>query len=122
MDPALARKALGAIRIGVGIASFAAPKPVGAAMGIDPDAAPAAAYMTRMFAARELLLGWLQFADGPIDPVAVTRLAIGVDAADAAAAVLGGAAGDRPWAEALPGAGIALGGVALGVLGSRPAT
>lgn len=115
MDPLLARRLLASARAAAGVASLLTPRLVGRAVGVDPEANPAAPYLTRMFGARELYLAapFLMPAPG-LDEQELAARAVPVDVADAVAAFVAGLKGYLPWRSALPGTAVAAFGAWLG--------
>ena len=122
LDAPTARRLLAGARVGVGALAVLAPKLTGKLVGVDPEANPAAVYMTRMFGARELFMASPFLLPAPgLDEAELAQRGIPVDAIDLAAALLAGLSGALPMRAALPAAGAAAGGVALGVIASRDA-
>lgn len=101
-------------RLGVGVASWAAPKLVARLFAVDPDANPNAPYVLRLFAVRDavLALGVL-LSDGEARTLWL-RLGLVCDAADVAAAGVGLREGGLSTASAVLGGAAAASGVALG--------
>jgi hypothetical protein len=108
-------KALSGIRFVVGAAAWLAPRAAGKGFGLKPEENPQAPYLGRLFGARDVALavGTAQ-ASGEAQRQWL-RIGVGVDAADALAAIAAGRAGYlNPVAAFLVFAPAAVG-VALGL-------
>ena len=106
---------LGAARIAVGAAAFAAPRPFGAGFGLSAQDNPQSPYLARLFGARDAALGiGLLTSSGPARRQWV-MLAAGCDAADAVAGIAGGRAGYLSKVTTVLVTATALGGVAAGI-------
>ena len=112
MDALTARRTLAQVRLAIGIGALVAPRVTGKLFGIDVAENPAAPYLARLFGAREVYMAtpFLMPAPG-LDEAELAARAVPVDAADAAASLLGGLRGYLPWRAALPA-------TAAGVLGT----
>jgi hypothetical protein len=110
---------LAGLRAAIGVGAYTAPNLTGRLFGLDPDANPQAAFVSRLFGARDLAL-----AAGTLGSDGATRrqwLAIGMacDAADALAAYLAGRDGTLPKYAAVLAGGTALSAVAVGAVALR---
>ena len=112
---------LAGLRAAIGVGAYAAPNLTGRLFGLDPEANPQAAFVSRLFGARDLALaaGTL----GSEGPARRQWLAIGMacDAADALAAYLAGRDGTLPKAAAVLSGATALSAVGFGVVALRQA-
>ena len=119
MDRDTALKTLAGLRLAVGVTSWVAPRFGSRLFGLEPDANPQAPYLARLFGIRDVAL-----ALGPLRAKKRAQdnwieLAILCDAADAAAALLGGGKGYlSPATTAMVGAP-AVAATALGVMALR---
>jgi hypothetical protein len=119
MDRDTALKALAGLRLAVGVTSWAAPNFGGKLFGLEPEANPQAPYLGRLFGIRDVAL-----ALGPLRARKKAQdnwieLGIMCDAADTAAAFLGGGKGYlSPTTTALVAAP-AIAATALGVIALR---
>jgi hypothetical protein len=83
------RTALVGLRAAVGVSAYATPNLAGKLFGLDPDANPQAAYLARLFAARDLALAaGTQASDGPARTLWL-QAGLACDVADVGAALLG---------------------------------
>ena len=88
--------AIGAVRLAIGVSSWATPRVAGKAFGLDTEDNPQAPYLARLFGARDVALGY-----GVLTTSGEAQrqwLAIGAacDVADAIAGVAGARAGYLP--------------------------
>src|SRR5690349_17175042 len=90
-------------RIAVGAAAWANPELGLRSAMLDP-AAPQSAYLLRLFGARDVALGVITLFAKPELKPALLRVGLGVDSADAAAAVI---ALQKKQVESIPGAVLA---------------
>jgi hypothetical protein len=116
MERDTALKALGALRLAVGVTSWATPNFGGKLFGLEPDANPQGAYLARLFGVRDVAL-----AIGPLRAKRKAQdnwieLGILCDAADVAAAFLGGGKGYLSPTTTAMVAAPAIGATALGVI------
>ena len=116
MDRDTALKTLAAIRLAVGVTSWAAPNFGGKLFGLEPDANPQAPYFGRLFGVRDaaLALGTLRAKKKAQDNW--IEMGILCDAADTAAAFLGGGKGYLSPTTTAMVAAPAIGVAALGVV------
>ena len=119
MDRDTALKTLAGLRIAVGATSWAAPNFGGKLFGLEPDANPQAPYLGRLFGVRDLALGI-----GPLRAKKKAQdnwieLGIMCDAADAAAAFLGGGKGYLSPTTTAMVAAPAIAATALGIIALR---
>jgi len=119
MDPAVARKALGTIRVLNGVAGLLAPEFLLRRLGADPGTQRFAVYPFRMFGIRTILIG----ADLLVAPgearARATRLAVLIHAVDTLSAATAGLRGDLPRKAAVSTVLISAGNTVLAVLASR---
>ena len=119
MDRDTALKTLAGIRLAVGVTSWAAPNFGGKLFGLEPDANPQAPYLGRLFGIRDVAL-----AVGPLRAKKKAQdnwieLGILCDAADTAAAFLGGGKGYLSPTTTAMVAAPAVAATALGVIALR---
>jgi hypothetical protein len=115
MAPELAFKVLVALRFVIGGGAWVTPRLSSKVFRLDVDANPQSPYLGRLFGARDLALGL-----GAMQSTGVARrqwlqIGIGIDAADAVAALAGGRAGYLSPVTAGLLFAPAVGAVALGV-------
>lgn len=91
-----ARILLGLIRLANGTGSLLAPEPFGRRLGIEPEANPAASYVTRLFGVRTIVIGYELLQRHPEVRRRALRAALFVHATDTAAAIVAGATGRIP--------------------------
>jgi hypothetical protein len=93
-------RALGGLRLAVGLGAWLTPRVAGRAFGLDPAANPQSPYLARLFGVRDVALavGTTQAA-GPARRQWL-QLGVACDVADAAAALLAGRAGYLPKVSA----------------------
>jgi Domain of unknown function (DUF4267) len=114
-------KALSGLRLVIGAAAWLAPRASGKGFGLNPDENPQAPYLGRLFGARDVAMGI-----GTLQATGEARrqwlkVGVGVDAADALAAIAAGRAGYlNPVSAALVFAP-AVAAVALGLAALRDA-
>src|SRR4051794_2970905 len=106
---------LAMLRLAIGVGAWVAPNLAGRLFGLDPAANPQAPYLARLFGIRDvaLALGTLQSAGEARRQW--LQLGVACDAADAAAAVLGGRSGYLSAATAVLGGGTAAVATGMGV-------
>jgi hypothetical protein len=119
MDRDTALKALGGLRLAVGVTSYVAPNFGGKLFGLEPDANPQGAYLARLFGIRDVAL-----AVGPLRARKKAQdnwieLGIVCDAADAVSAFLGGGKGYLSPTTTAMVAAPAIAATALGVIALR---
>ena len=119
MDRDTALKMLAGLRLAVGVTSWAAPNFGGRLFGLEPEANPQAPYLGRLFGIRDVAL-----AIGPLRATKKARdnwieLGIMCDAADTAAAFLGGGKGYLSPSTTAMVAAPAIAATALGVIALR---
>jgi hypothetical protein len=86
-----ARVVLGLIRLANGTGALLAPEPFARRLGVDPEANPAASYITRLFGVRTMVIGYELLQRNPEVRQRALRAALFVHATDTAAAVVAGA-------------------------------
>jgi hypothetical protein len=112
---------LGAARVAVGVATYATPRLVGRALGIDPGRNPQAPLLARLFGARDAALGiGVLTSDGAARRQWV-MISAGCDAADALAGIAGYRGGYLSKTTTALVTMAALGGVVLGAAALRDA-
>lgn len=116
MNPALG---IAAARVLIGGAALAAPGPAARLLRLDPSANRQLPYPIRLFASRELALGAATLLASGTTRRNLVLAGIGVDAADAVAALLAGRERTVDRATAVALAAPAAAAVAAGVLGLR---
>ena len=119
MDRQTALKLLAGLRLAVGVTSYVAPNFGGKLFGLEPEANPQAAYLGRLFGVRDAAL-----AIGPLRAKKKAQdnwieLGIMCDAADTAAAFLGGRKGYLSPSTTAMVAAPAIAATALGVIALR---
>lgn len=119
LSPQDARMALAVGRLAIGAGGWVAPNALAKLYGVDGGREPSVAFVSRLFAARDVLMGaGVLEADGE-DLDRWLRWGIAVDLSDAAAALLSGARRRLPWRAALMAASAACVGAYLGVVARR---
>ena len=106
------------MRVLVGGQSWLAPKLSARLFGFDPDGNPQAAYWTRLFGVRDVVLGVAALQTEGEARRRIVQLTAACDAADLASAVIGRRAGYLSGTTALLAGGLALG---AGVVASAAA-
>ena len=106
-------------RIVIGIGSWAVPRLVERAFGIDAGANPAAGYPMRLFAVRDLILGLGALNTSGDERKRWLQAGLACDLADIAAAGVSAKDGSLPPGAALFGGAAAVSGAALGLLALR---
>lgn len=120
ITPAQARNTLVGIRAGIGIGGLLAPKLTGKLFGIDVTANPAAIYMARLFAARELFMAAPFFMEDAEELQAYALEAgVIVDGVDVVSALAAGATKALPKRAAFMAAATAAAAVGLGILAQQ---
>jgi hypothetical protein len=114
MDPRSALKVLAALRVAVGVSSWATPRAAGRLFGLDVAGNPQAPYLARLFGARDVALAvGVLTAEG--DARRQWLLAgFACDLADALAGLVGGRRGYLPAATTAAVTGTALAAAGLG--------
>lgn len=107
-------KALGGLRIAIGVASWATPRVAGRLFGLDAQENPQAPYLARLFGARDVALGWGTLGSQGDAQRRWLLAGIACDLADAAAGIAGGRAGYLPRLTTVLVTGTALSAAALG--------
>ncbi len=114
-----------AVRGAIGAGAYVAPRLSGRLFGLDPVANPQAAYLGRLFGARDVALAFGLSAASDSQRSHWLRIGIACDLADAAAGVLAGRRGDLPKRATVLVTATALVAAALGaraLQGEEPAT
>ncbi len=114
---------LAALRLAVGVSSWATPRVAGKLFGLDATANPQVPYLARLFGVRDIALAW-----GTLNTSGATQrqwlvAGFACDAADTVAGIAGGRAGYLPRVTSVLVTGTALcaallGAAALGESGS----
>ena len=120
ITPAQARSTLVGIRTGIGIGGLLAPRLTAKLFGIDAAANPAAIYMGRLFAARELFMVAPFFMEDAEELQAFALEAgVVVDGVDVVSALAAGATKTLPKRAAFMAAVTAAAAVGLGILAQQ---
>jgi hypothetical protein len=122
MDAEGSVKALGALRIAIGLVSWLAPNLAARLFGLDASGNPQAPYLARLFGVRDLVLGVATIAATGEDRRRWLVAGLVCDSADAAAAGLGYRDGYLPAATTALLTAPALAAVGMGAkaLGEEP--
>jgi hypothetical protein len=104
-----------AVRGAIGTGAWLAPRLSGRLFGLDPAANPQAAYLGRLFAARDAALAFGLGTSSGRERSQWLRIGVACDLADAAAGLLAGRRGELPSRAAILVTATALGGAALGI-------
>ncbi len=110
-------QSLVSLRSAVGAGAWLAPRFSGRLFGLDPDANPQAAYLGRLFGARDVALAVGLSTSSGTQRSQWLRLGIACDLADALAGVLAGRRRELPARAAVMVTATALGAAALGFAG-----
>ncbi|MEL7210245.1 MAG: hypothetical protein AAGK32_18775 [Actinomycetota bacterium] len=120
LTPAQARNALVAIRGSIGVFGLLFPRFTAKLFGIDAKANPAAVYMGRLFAVRELfMVAPFCMEDAEELQDFAIQAGVAVDAVDVVAAGAAGVSGSLPKRAALMAGLTAAAAVALGVIAQQ---
>lgn len=113
-----------AVRGAIGAGAWLTPRLSGRLFGLDPDANPQAAYLGRLFGARDVALAFGLGSATGAERANWLRIGIACDLADAAAGVLAGRRGELNTRTTVLVTGTALAAAALGVaaLNGEPET
>jgi hypothetical protein len=107
--------ALAGLRTTIGVSAWAAPDFSARLFGLDPDANPQGAYLGRLFAVRDLVLGIGTLTAEPPARKLWLQAGVACDVADAAAALLGRRNGYLPVFATVATTAAAISAVAMGV-------
>jgi hypothetical protein len=107
---------ISALRLAVGVGSYATPGLAGRAFGLDVDGNPQAPYLARLFGVRDVALAGGTLTTGGEARRTWLRMGLLCDAADAAAAVLAARAGYVSKGTAAMLAAPAVAAVAIGMV------
>lgn len=107
-------------RIVIGAAAVADPARTAKAMGLDPLTNPQAAFVTRLFGAREIALGAATLVASGRGRAGLVLLGVGVDAADAYAGLVGPRTDGIDQRTGTTMTAVAGGAVVAGLLGLLP--
>jgi hypothetical protein len=105
---------LAALRILIGVASWATPRIAGRLFGLDARANPQAPYLARLFGARDIALGWGALSSEGEAQRQWLLAGVACDIADAAAGIAGGCGRYLPKLTTVLVTGTALSAAALG--------
>src|SRR4051795_9402569 len=119
MSPSTTVTALGATRIAIGAAAFAAPRLTGRAFGLDAAGNPQSPYLARLFGARDAALGIGLLTSSGAARRQWVMIAAGCDAADALAGIAGGRAGYLSKTSTVLVTAAAVGGLVAGIAALR---
>jgi hypothetical protein len=114
MDSQSAVKVLVAVRVTVGVFSWATPRAAGRLFGLDIAGNPQAPYLARLFGARDVALAMGVLATDGDARRQWLRAGFACDIADAIAGIAGARRGYLPAATSAAVTGTALAGVGLG--------
>ena len=103
------------LRGAVGAGAWLAPRFSGRLFGLDPNANPQAAYLGRLFGARDVALAFGLSTSSGSQRANWLRIGVACDLADAVAGVLAGRRGELPAGAAILVTGTALGAATLGL-------
>ncbi len=103
-----------AVRGAIGAGAWLAPRLSGRLFGLDPDANPQAAYLGRLFGARDVALAFGLGSATGAQRASWLRIGLACDLADAAAGILAGRRGELNTRTTVLVTGTALGAAALG--------
>jgi hypothetical protein len=112
---------LAALRLGIGVASWATPRLAGKLFGLDASANPQSPYLARLFGVRDMALAW-----GTLGSEGETQrqwlvAGLACDVADTVAGVAGGRGGYLPKLTSVLVSGTALSAALLGLSALRDA-
>lgn len=99
MSEQIVRRLIG-VRAAIGVGAWLAPRLSGRLFGLDPDANPQAAYLGRLFGARDAALAFGLNASAGSQRAQWLRIGMACDVADAIAGLLAGRRGDLPLRSA----------------------
>jgi hypothetical protein len=116
-----ARILLGLIRLVNGTGALLAPEPFGRRLGIEPAENPAASYVTRLFGARTVLLGYDLLQRDVEARQRALRVAPLIHVSDTLAAVVAGASGRIPRKTAVTATAISATNTVLALTARRAA-
>jgi len=119
MDRDTSLKVLVGLRTVVGLSSWLAPRRAGQLFGLDPRRNPQAAYLGRLFGARDVALAYGTFAEQAEGGSRWLATGLACDLADAAAALAGGRGGYLSPVTTVLAGGVALGAAGLGAVALR---
>ena len=110
---------LAALRLAIGVASWATPRVAGKLFGLDAGANPQSPYLARLFGIRDIALAW-----GTLGSEGETQrqwliAGLACDAADTLAGIAGGRGGYLPKATSVLVTGTALSAAVLGASALR---
>jgi hypothetical protein len=105
---------LSALRLAVGVSSWATPRTAGKLFGLDADANPQAPYLARLFGIRDVALAWGTLSSSGSAQRQWLVAGLACDAADAVAGIVGGRAGYLPPVTSVLVTGTALSAALLG--------
>ena len=105
---------LSALRLAVGVSSWATPRTAGKLFGLDADANPQAPYLARLFGIRDVALAWGALSSTGSAQRQWLVAGLACDAADAVAGIVGGRAGYLPQVTSVLVTGTALSAALLG--------
>ena len=114
-----ARVMLGLIRLANGTGSLLAPEPFARRLGVEPEANPAASYITRLFGVRTMVIGYELLQRNPEVRRRAVRAALFVHATDTAAAIVAGATRRIPRKTAVTAGSISATNTVLALIARR---
>lgn len=108
-------QSLVSVRAAIGVGAWVAPRLSGRLFGLDPAGNPQAAYLGRLFGARDAALAYGLSTGNDAQRANWLRIGIACDLADAAAGIFAGRRGELPKFTTFLVTATALGAAALGV-------
>lgn len=110
---------LAALRLAIGVASWATPRVAGKLFGLDAGANPQAPYLARLFGIRDVALAWGTLSSEGDTQRQWLMAGLACDAADTLAGVAGGRGGYLPKLTSVLVTGTALSAALLGASALR---
>ena len=114
MDRRTTITSLAALRLAVGVASWATPRVAGRLFGLDASANPQSPYLARLFGVRDVALAWGTLSSEGDTQRQWLIAGLACDLADTLAGVAGGRGGYLPKVSSVLVTGTALSAAALG--------
>jgi hypothetical protein len=119
MDRGSTIKNLAALRLAVGVSSWATPRVAGKLFGLDAKANPQSPYLARLFGIRDIALAWGTLGSEGESQKQWLIAGLACDLADTVAGVAGGRGGYLPKVTSALVTGTALSAAALGASALR---
>ncbi len=114
MERARVINSLAALRLAVGVSSWATPRVAGKLFGLDATENPQAPYLARLFGVRDIALAWGTLSTSGATQRQWLMAGFACDAADTVAGIAGGRAGYLPRVTSVLVTGTALCAALLG--------